>query len=208
MPEIIKAGRYFIPDDPYFFEVFQRGEFEINNLFTAMSLCKRFKVAIDGGAHVGSWSIHMAERFTDVYSFEPDDTNYECLWRNTQHLDNVHPKQKALGDSLGRGSIKREEGTNSGAGYVVNGNAFQIVPLDIYHLNVDFLKLDVEGFEYQALQGATETIEKNNPVILIEQKQKTARYGIDYLSAGKFLESIGYKLNQKICNDYIYTRGG
>lgn len=40
------------------------------------------------------------------------------------------------------------------------------------HSNIWFIKLDVEGLEYEALQGAREIIESNYPVILIEQNDK------------------------------------
>lgn len=201
---MIKSGKYFIPDDPYFMAVFETGEFEHQNLKVALDACRSFRTAIDGGAHVGSWTWKMAEKFNWVWAFEPDNENYRCLLANT-NLPNVTPINAALGESLDNASMVK--GTNSGSGYLKPGNDFRVMYLDYYELkDVDFIKLDIEGFEPFALKGAVNTIESSWPVILVEQKPITARYGLDFMESGKFLESMGYKLIEKVNNDFIYRK--
>ena len=88
---------------------------------------------------------------------------------------------------------------------MVDGDDFDIVPLDEVVEKADFLKLDIEGYEPFALRGAAKLIERSKPVILIEQKPITARYGLDYLMAGVLLEGMNYELAAQLNKDYIYV---
>ena len=202
--ETIKVGRFYCPDDPVFIGPLSKGPFEGNNLVAAMKYCKP-GVAIDGGAHVGSWSIKMAEFFSEVHAFEPDSQNFSCLEMNIHGLENVKAYNKAIGDSPCRRSLK--EGTNSGSGYLVDGEDFEVITVDSLNLTgLSFLKLDIEGYEPFAIEGAKETIEKYSPVVLVEQKDITARYGLHFMEAGKRLEKLGYSLVERVNNDFIYRR--
>ena len=59
---------------------------------------------------------------------------------------------------------------------------------------IDFIKVDVEGFEYSFLQGAKETLKKYQPVLLMEiEKHRCTNYGIDPEEIFSMLESFGYK---------------
>ena len=55
------------------------------------------------------------------------------------------------------------------------------------------------------LRGAVETIERDRPVIIVEQKRDmaTSRFGLEPLGAVKFLQSLGYKVAQEISGDYL-----
>jgi FkbM family methyltransferase len=201
-----KAGAMFVADwDDYFFDFFSQtqDQFEHNHLDAAMALCTQKRVAIDGGAHVGSWSKTMARSFERVIAFEPNRDNYECLRANVG--DNVETMPCGLANRVGVGGMTWENPRNGGAGYLKEGSDFVLVPLDSLFLdNVDFIKFDVEGFELFALQGAARTIERSHPVVLVEQKPQTARFS-EWDSAGEWLESRGYTLAAKMNKDYIYT---
>lgn len=178
------------------------GTFEGTNLDIAMKFC-RPGVAIDGGAHVGSWTVKMAGYFSHVHAFEPKKENYDCLVKNAS-LPNVNLYNKALGQELGKSGFK--EGTNSGSGYLIDGDEVEVITVDSLSLeDLAFLKLDVEGYEPQAVLGALETIQKFRPVVLVEQKPVTARYGKDWQTAGRILEGLGYVLKEQCNNDFIYV---
>ena len=55
------------------------------------------------------------------------------------------------------------------------------------------------------LRGAIETIKRDLPVIIVEQKRDmaTARFGLEPLGAVKFLQSLGYEVKQEISGDYL-----
>lgn len=183
------------------------GPFEGNNLLKAIEICSKFGTAIDGGAHVGSWTVCMADMFNNVFAFEPNQSNYDCLVTNTVDFDNVHLYNQALGDENKKMSMHPPvDPGNSGAGWVMAGDDFEVVTVDSLELQeLDFLKLDVEGYEPHAITGAIETIKKFKPVILVEQKAITARFGLPFDEAGKRIEALGYKLRAKMNNDYIYS---
>ena len=194
-----------LPDsDTHFRDV---GILELGHIGKALEYVKKFKVAVDGGAHVGAWSAHLAVFFEIVLAFEPEPANFECLRSNVPA--NVECFPWALGEKRGRGSLHEPVNPgNSGAGWIVEGSDFDIVPLDEMAKRADFLKLDVEGYEPFAIQGAAKLIERSRPVILVEQKPITARYGLDYLEAGRLLEGMGYELAEQLNKDYIYVPAG
>ena len=58
--------------------------------------------------------------------------------------------------------------------------------LDSYGLAPTFIKIDVEGFEYEVLQGAAGTLHQHSPVLMIERVYKDVR-------VGPFLKGFGYR---------------
>ena len=46
--------------------------------------------------------------------------------------------------------------------------AIDVKTLDSFNLQPDFIKIDVEGFEYQVLLGSEKTINDHRPILLIE----------------------------------------
>jgi hypothetical protein len=57
---------------------------------------------------------------------------------------------------------------------------------------IDYIKIDVEGFEKKVLLGAARTIERDSPLIVIEQNEIVLDGDHKY-SAKEYLESIGYR---------------
>ena len=55
----------------------------------------------------------------------------------------------------------------------------------------DLIQLDLEGYEFYALQGGIETIKKHKPVIVIETVW-SERYGIKLNEIENWLKSLGY----------------
>jgi hypothetical protein len=93
---------------------------------------------------------------------------------------------------------------NSGAHYVDGDGPIPMQTIDSLNLDaLDFLMLDIEGYEYDALQGGIGTITAFNPVIVVEEKhyRGTSKFG----DTQKLLESIGYKIAGKKNRDVIYV---
>lgn len=145
---------------------------------------------VDVGAHIGNHTAWLAARLPDhsIEAYEPWPTNFELLARNTVSCRNVRLHRLALSDRrggilLGRwddnaGHVAELHDTASAAEWV-NANA---APLDAQGLaNVRLIKIDVEGHEAQVLAGAAETIERDRPVIVLEDWELDVEYPPGYV---------------------------
>ena len=66
------------------------------------------------------------------------------------------------------------------------------MPLDALDLrHVGLLKIDVEGAEYEVIQGATQTLTRERPIVVIEENVCSRRYGREPEDARRLLEAMG-----------------
>jgi len=178
----------------------------------AMKHVKNRRVAVDIGAHIGLWSYFMAKDFKDLAAFEPMQKHRECWIENMAGVNNAEVYSCALGAQKGRVKIEnRTFGSTGDTGVVPNESGdTEIMRLDDFNFReVDFIKIDCEGYELAVLQGAVETIKRCKPCIVVEQKGDMAlKYGFEKFEALDFLKSIGAKQVGAISGDYIMTFAG
>lgn len=216
-----QVGKYWVPDhETLQIEALSVGGWQLDHLDRALSHVKDRRVAIDGGAHIGSWTFAMLERgFAHVQAFEPADDTFECLLENAKewrikHMADVESQfiglhRCALGAEAGRTGMKDDgkyAGGNTGGRYLKGDGPIAVRALDVYKfVAVDFIKLDVEGYEPFALRGARDTIERCKPVILIEEKHRMAhRFGYAPGEASRMLQSFGMVEIDLIGSDHIF----
>lgn len=186
------------------------GTYQAANLAAALRYVRDFRRAVDAGAHVGTWSKVMAGRFARVDAFEPSPDTFDCLVQNLVGCDNVVMHQVALGADAGAVTMmlnaENRAKANTGARFVHDGGDIERRTLDSYDLPVlGFLKLDIEGSEYAALQGAQETIRRCRPVILFENKWLwTKHYGIPKHAVQQLLRNLDYKALEQVGCDQIW----
>ena len=76
---------------------------------------------------------------------------------------------------------------------------FKIKTLDSFNLqDVDFIKIDAEGYEPLVAKGAVNTIERCKPIILYERKEHPTRYGYQRDSIRDVLMDMGYRMVRKL----------
>lgn len=205
-----KVGKMWILDDDEFFakRFVQTGDkFDYAYLEYTLKLVKNFDTALDIGGHYGSWARPMSEKFHKVHTFEPRSDLYECLKKNTADYKNIHLHQMALGDRQGCVSMgvpkhiaaKVKDG-NSGLATVMGDGNIPMTTVDtLFHSTderIGLIKIDTEGYELHVLHGAKETLLKHKPVVIFEENSRCFDHNIQRGECGKYLVSLGAKLNK------------
>lgn len=187
------------------FEVAGRRVYQPDHITKSTSLCRRRRVALDAGAHVGMWSYYLAAMFEQVHAFEPSALLRACFLRNVR-LPNVTLHEIALGRQAGRAELRLVP-DNTGATHIAAADAgsVEVRRLDDYAFPVvDFLKVDVEGFELFVFEGARETLLRCKPVVIFEQKGFAERFGRGETAAADYLRSLGAVQLDTVKKDLIY----
>jgi FkbM family methyltransferase len=167
-------------DDDYLDAMGDDFEPHMVQLFNA--LIKPNDVVVDVGANIGLTAILFSGLAKKVYAFEPAPSTFEILKTNLSRAQagNVEAINLGLGESTEKLSITFIENNRSGgfvskqikpvAGHVTE--EIQIESLDnFFSRNVDplnFIKIDVEGFEQNVIKGALDLIKKHKPLVTLE----------------------------------------
>lgn len=159
-----------------------------------------FCSAIDGSiVHAGTFFGDMIPKFSQyvsghVYAFEPVLESYVlarlCVDRN--ELENVILMNCALSADIENLRVSTEDvgGFHAGGSSSVSNEGHLCSAIDIDRLEIEdlvLIQLDVEGHELSALTGALGSIERNRPVIAIEDNEGTCGQllgGLNYRMAG------------------------
>jgi len=178
----IGGKNYIISSDDHYLNHIKNGfEPETLNLFTSLAVNSR--VVLDIGANIGCTAIFLGDIVESVYAFEPSPTTFAFLEKNILNSgkNNIISQNFGLGAESTRTTLTFSPSNRSG-GFVSNQIQVDrdhvtetitiktldevIRLLDIQH--IDFIKIDVEGFEKNVICGAMETILINKPVIVLE----------------------------------------
>jgi len=189
-------GRYgpcyvFATDEYLGKSVINYGEYNKEECEHIVALAKEKKgLALDIGANIGNISQALIAAGHDVVAFEPQPEVCELLKLNCPTAT-VH--QLALGASNAIMQIPKIDysqrgnfgGVSVGSGI---GMVIEVRTLDSYQFqNVSLIKIDVEGFEEQALLGAQETIARCKPIIYLEADRVEKLAALD-----NTLRAMGY----------------
>lgn len=177
----------------------------LGDMQRAVSLCKKMDVVIQAGGNCGVWANELAKQFRDVYTFEPDQKNFVALAANTYDKPNIVKMQAALGDIPQLVNVVYDEPANCGCGRVNFTGAVPTLRLDDLGLrDCDLICIDVEGRELAVLQGATNLIRKHKPVILLEDKGLSSKYGVQKGAVEKWLiDHHNYRVEARVSRDII-----
>jgi len=162
-----------------------------DELKKSLPYIKNFRNALDIGSCIGNTVKDFSTKFKHVYGWEPLKETYGKLVENTKHLDNVTCYNYAVGEkseeleisdlknSITRNKILDKEGEKFLANYVNGRNlplhlwsreTVKVIDIDSYKFNdIDFIKIDTEGYVLPVLKGIKNTlIENNHPPLFVE----------------------------------------
>ncbi|HEV2692300.1 MAG TPA: FkbM family methyltransferase [Verrucomicrobiae bacterium] len=150
------------------------------------------KTTLDIGANDGTYSMYLCRFAAQLVCFEPLPWLGDSMKKKFCDTQNVRIESCALGSKNETATIRipvtkgRRYDTRSSLagnfdGQLINGEkvlevkdlSVAVKTLDGFQLNnVGFIKMDVEGFELEAIKGGRETILRNRPTMFIEIEQK------------------------------------
>ena len=163
---------------------------------------------LDCGANVGNHSLYFAKvsHAKKVYAFEASEDTYRILKKNIELNgleDVITAENVALGEKDSRASIKFVKSkTNTGFNQVEEDDdgTVNMRPLDeLVTEKIDFIKIDVEGYELNVLKGARRILSEMQPIIMIEIWKH------DYEAVSPFIISCGYNMKAIDRENYICT---
>ena len=158
-----------------------RDFYEKETLLYLKSKYGSFAHILDIGSNIGNHMLFFCSHLQakKVYCFEPNQYNFNVLSRNVE-LNNLEKTvmlhKVAAGSKTGKGVEKNFTLMNTGINRVetvteenIAETQVDIVCIDDYgYGNIDFVKIDVEGFELEVLKGAAQTLQRSNAVVMIE----------------------------------------
>jgi len=197
------------------------GKYEEYESMLMRQQLKRAGVVVDIGANIGYYTLMMARLAKKVYAIEPDKDCFEILKKNVEanKLKNVVLLNVAVSDvreerklfvdkdNLGNSSLRREDCFV--ADTPRNDALVKCERLDQILLNeqkIDLIKIDTQGWEPQAIEGAQKIISRDRPTLFLEYtpSEYSNNQMIDYLkTAYKNIWSIDYWFY--ICKKGIYV---
>lgn len=135
-------------------------------------------ICIDIGANIGHHSIIMAQSAGEtgkVYAYEPIPYIREQMEESLalNHITNVITISDALSKEPGEMTLRLNKDSIASSSFFgeesSDGIRVSVKTLDSYNYeHVSFMKIDVEGFEYNVLLGAEKLIAISKPRILFE----------------------------------------
>jgi FkbM family methyltransferase len=153
--------------------------------------------ALDIGANIGNHSLYFSDHFKRVVSFEPHPRTFKLLSLNAELASNVSCHNVGLSDKRGS-AVLSVLPVNFGRSTISDSRDSESVDIQLVALddfceleNVALLKIDVEGHEYKALQGARKVIQKHQPIILFEQHIDDFTNGESHVLS--LLKEFGYE---------------
>ena len=167
------------------------------------------KIIIDAGANIGSVSLELNKFFpnSDIFAFEPILETNKQLIKNTKAIGNIKPQHFALGkveESI-EIYLNPESTINSIKSKYLNENnslGKEIIhvkrldqfcnSLNIYHVHI--LKIDVEGFEFEVLDGCGDLIQNSIDCIFLEVGYEREDTKVHFSDVESYLEKYDYQL--------------
>jgi len=180
----------------------------VNNLtYQKFFTVEKGDVVVDAGAHVGCFTRLASKKANKVVAIEPEPVNLFRLKSNLRRwkANNVIVVEKGLWNSVSTISLHLRENYSVGHSLFNSSLSESKVNVDVDTLDnilaelnissVDFLKMNIEGAELEALQGAKETLKKTSKVVVeahhSRDGEKTAPRVAKALRNNGFLVHVG-----------------
>lgn len=187
----------------------------VDRVYTKLYELKRGDTVVDAGANIGTFTVLAAKRVGDggrVIAIEPEKKNLGNLGKNIEinGLDNITVAPKGLWDRRSREMLylARGGGGHSLVRYSDKTEEIEVDTLDnileeLGVSKVDFIKMDVEGAEIQALDGMKRALETNDVKLAIAAYH-IVNGGQTYKIVIPWLERAGFHVHEE--GGFVYAK--
>lgn len=163
---------------------------------------------IDVGAYDGSTLSPFALSGWQVFAFEPDSKNREKLVESFGDAQNVVIDARALSDQVSKSAILYRSDESTGVSGLSSflpshqiGEEIEVTTLEnvfdehgLAHQDINFLKIDTEGFDLHVLRGYPWRISAPDLILCEFEDGKTVPLGYTFQDLADFLVGHGYRL--------------
>ena len=156
---------------------------------------------IHAGAGFGTFLPALKD--CNIFTFEPNQLMYHAALETIElnNLNNVTIYPYAIGEYDGDNTLKhidelgQEMGPRSEIGDGISVKQVKLDTIIPKSTKIDLIHLDLEGYEFEALLGAKEIIERDKPIIVLEIDTRAVDYN-------NFMRSINYKPVKQLIYNY------
>jgi FkbM family methyltransferase len=196
--------------------------------FARLGIPPESRVIFDVGANVGEFALMAKEYFyePEIYCFEPVRSTYDELLRSVSGFPNIKTFRLGLFNRDGTSEINITNFSpansmidihrdyNEMFGHAVKGTEMKetietrkldsVVAENMDKIGkIDLLKIDVEGVEYEVLEGGKDTLKKKVDRIYVEVSLvRKGRAASEFLKIYELLDDAGFALETFHCVDY------
>ena len=161
---------------------------------------KKDEIVLDIGAYIGSFTMTVAKRAKKVLAIEPDPKNYACLKANVSRFANVRTIRKGVWNSKKKLKLYLDSRYPVAHSVVIQpGNksvdievdALDNIVSELGFNKVDFIKMNIEGAEIEALEGAKQVLKSVKKIVLDAHHIRDGKP--TYPLVCRLLEAKGFK---------------
>jgi FkbM family methyltransferase len=189
--------------------IWASGNYEDSTALTIETLLNRGDVCIDLGAHIGFFTLLMAQCVGSegaVWAFEPSPQVRTRLLRNLalNRVNNVTVREEAVAEVEGKRIFCRGPDDHSSLGSLrslkLSKGSFEVRTCRLSSclpgsLWPRLIKMDIEGAEYLALQGMSELLRDQHPDIILEiSNHFLTEMGSSSVEIYSFMRQFGYHM--------------
>jgi FkbM family methyltransferase len=186
--------------------IFAKGEFDPKVFEPLRAVLQPGDTFLDVGANVGFYTMLALDAVGPsgvVHAFEMDERPRRCLRKTIAHeqLRNLTLHEFAVGNRDGTiGVAMHEDSGNSGVTETGGQRQIAMRKLDTWWResgtkSIQAIKMDIEGAELPALQGAEQMLRAKRPLLVCEADEELqARFGYANRQLHDFLIAMGYRI--------------